>query len=155
MTVEHTSYPEERLALRSQLCELAQLRTWIERLASRYAIPDDVQFAINLCLEESIANVILHGYGGEAHGSVTVSFAVPQRGQFVFVVDDEARPFDPLQAPETPALSPGDEIRIGGQGIRLLREFANALHYERTPAGNRLRMLFSTCRQESPLGFSP
>ena len=73
---------------------------------------------MNLCLEEVVSNIILHGYGSEADRSVSVRFAMPQEGYFVFVVDDEGPRFNPLDAPELPALDPRDEVRVGGQGIR-------------------------------------
>ena len=38
--------------------------------------------------------------------------------------------------------SPDEEIRIGGQGLRLLRGFAHTLEYEQTAKGNRLRIEF-------------
>jgi hypothetical protein len=58
-------------------------------------------------------------------------------------MEDEAPPFNPLAGPELSALHPDEDFRIGGQGIRFLRRFANVLEYEATPAGNRLRMGFT------------
>ena len=144
MTANSTDQTRDQLALRSRLSDLAQLPDWIEALASRYAIPLNVQSAMNLCLEEVISNIILHGYGSEADRSVSVRFAMPQEGYFVFVVDDEGPRFNPLDAPELPALDPRDEVRVGGQGIRLLRRFADTLQYEPTPTGNRLHLAFSS-----------
>jgi anti-sigma regulatory factor (Ser/Thr protein kinase) len=143
MTGNSTEQTEERLAFESRLSEIAQLLPWIESLASRYAIPGDVQFAINLCLEEAISNIIGHGYGGEPNHSVVVSFTRPREGYFVFVAEDEAPRCNPLDLPELPPLNPRDEIRIGGQGLRLLRRFADTLEYEPTPTGNRLKLGFS------------
>src|ERR1700688_953210 len=122
---------EERLILRSRLAELAQLLPWIERLASRHMIPPSTQFAINLCLEEVLSNIIQYGYSGRQDHSIAIHFASPRKDYFVFVVEDEAPPFNPVDAPELPALnSPGEileETPIGGQGLRLLRRFADAL----------------------------
>jgi serine/threonine-protein kinase RsbW len=143
MTVNGTDQTRDKLALRSRLSDIAQLPPWIEVLASSYAIPVDVQFAMNLCLEEVVSNVIRHGYGTEADRSVIVRFTMPREGYFVFVVDDEAPRFNPLSAHELPNLNARQEIRVGGQGIRLLRRFADALEYEPMPTGNRLRMGFS------------
>jgi anti-sigma regulatory factor (Ser/Thr protein kinase) len=143
MTGSETEKTEERLTLRGRLSEMARLPAWIERLASRHGIPDKVSFAIDLCLEEALSNIILHGYGGETDRSVIVRFTTPREGYFDFVVDDEAPRFNPLDQPEIPPLDPRDDIRIGGQGIRLLRRFADELEYEPTPTGNRLRLGFS------------
>ncbi len=41
-------------------------------------------------------------------------------------------------------------MRVGGQGIRLLRHFADLLEYEPISTGNRLRIGFSTCWFRSP-----
>lgn len=144
MTITQDSYrTEDQLILPGKLSEMAQLPSWIERLASRYAVPDNIRFAIDLCLEEAVANVIVHGYAGDPDRSVHVRFSQPREGYFVFVIDDDAQQFNPLVQPELPAIDPDDQIRIGGQGIRLLRRFTDELEYEPTPNGNRLRMGFA------------
>lgn len=143
MTGNGTDQEQDQLALRSRLSDMAQLPGWVEGLASRHDIPGKVQFAIDLCLEEVVSNVIRHGYAGAEDRSVIVRFAMPRSSYFEFVVDDDAPRYNPLDAPELQALDPDDEIRIGGQGIRLVRQFADVVEYEPTPSGNRLRMGFS------------
>jgi len=133
----------ERLELRSRLSELVQLLPWIERLSLRHAIPAGTQFAINLCLEEVLSNIIRHGYSGKPDHSIAVRFANPRKDYFVFVVEDEAPLFNPVDATVPPPLNALDENPIGGQGIRLLRQFADALNYETTPTGNRLSIGFT------------
>jgi len=144
MTGDGMDTTEERLTLQSRLSELTQVPPWIECLATRHTIPDSTQFAMNLCLEEALSNVIRHGYSSKPDRSIAVQFANPRENYFVFVVEDDAPPFNPLDSPELPALSSLDEVRVGGQGIRLIRQFSNALEYEPTPTGNRLSIGFST-----------
>jgi len=143
MIANGTNQTQDRLALQSRLSEIAQVPAWTEDLASRYAIPGDVQFAMDLCLEEVLSNIIRHGYAGAQDRPVIVNFTKLREGYFVIVVDDEAPYFNPLDAPELPMVSPAEQSRIGGQGIRLVRQFANTLDYESTPTGNRLRIGFS------------
>lgn len=131
-----------RLVLRSQLSELRKLPSWIERLASGRSIPAPIQFAMELCLEEAISNIIRYGYFGQPDHSISVHFTGPRDGYLVLVVEDTSPPFNPVTSPELPELSTLDEIPIGGQGIRLLREFADALDYQTTPNGNRLSIGF-------------
>lgn len=140
MTGREMDRSEGRLLLRSQLCELAQLPPWVESLASRHSIPENVEYAINLCLEEAVSNVIRHGYGDNTRGSVVVRFTMSGPDTFVFTIEDEAQPFNPLNAP-TP--DPCAEVRVGGQGIHFLRRFADGLGYELMPNGNRLKIVFS------------
>jgi serine/threonine-protein kinase RsbW len=143
MTGNGMDTTRERLELRSRMSELSQIFPWIERLASRHAIPANTQFAMNLCLEEVLSNIVQHGYSGKPDHSIAVHFASPGKDNFVFVVEDEAPPFNPVDGPEPPALNPLDETHIGGQGIRLLRRFADALEYRATPTGNRLSIGFT------------
>jgi serine/threonine-protein kinase RsbW len=133
----------ERLNLRSRMSDLTQLHPWIERLAARHSIPASTKFAMNLCLEEVLSNIIRHGYSGTPDHSIAIQFANPRKDYFVIVVEDEAPPFNPADAPELPALRSLEEIQLGGHGIRLLRRFADALEYQATPTGNRLSIGFA------------
>lgn len=150
MDLNRTGETPDQLALRGVLSEIARIPLWIESLASSYAIPDGLQLAINLCLEEVVSNVIRHGYCGEADRSVLIRFSNPREGYFVFTVEDKAPHFNPLIVPELPEISPRENIRIGGQGIRLVRRFTDALEYEPMTTGNRLSMGFSTGTSKSP-----
>ena len=138
----------ERLELRSRISELARIFPWIERLASRHAIPANTQFAMNLCLEEALSNIIRHGYSGQPGHPISVRFGSPRKDYYVFAVEDEAPPFNPVEAPELPALNALDDIGVGGQGLRLLRRFADALEYQPTATGNRLSIGFAAAGSE-------
>jgi serine/threonine-protein kinase RsbW len=140
----HNDKMEERLSLQADISQIAHVNSWIEGLSAKYRIPEEVQFGSYLCLEEVLSNIIIHGYGSVAKGGILVRFTAPRPGCFVFIVEDEAPHFNPLEKPELPPLSPNEDMRVGGQGIRLLREFANALDYEPLPAGNRLKISFSS-----------
>jgi serine/threonine-protein kinase RsbW len=146
MTGNGKDTTEVRLNLQSRMSELARVPPWIERLATRHAIPDSMQFAMNLCLEEALSNVIRHGYSSKPDHAIAVQFASPRENYFVFVLEDDAPPFNPVDSPELPAVSSLDELRVGGQGIRLMRQFADALEYEPTPTGNRLSIGFSAAK---------
>ncbi|HEY2645631.1 MAG TPA: ATP-binding protein [Candidatus Acidoferrales bacterium] len=143
---------EERLELQSQLSDLARVPDWVGRLASQYFISSSLQFSINLCLEEVLSNIVRHGYSSESDRSITLRFANPKENYFVFIVEDHAPPFDPVNSPELPPLCPPDLGRVGGQGIRLLRQFADALEYETLPDGNRLRIGFSAAHVDIESG---
>ena len=143
---------EERLDLQSQLSDLARVPDWIERLAMQYSIPSRLQFSINLCLEEVLSNIVRHGYSSERDQGISLKFVNPRENYFVFIVEDHAPLFDPVHSPELPPLCPPDLGRVGGQGIRLLRQFADALEYEPLPTGNRLSMGFSTAQVDVDSG---
>jgi anti-sigma regulatory factor (Ser/Thr protein kinase) len=140
---DRTKPVDDQLTLRSHLEDMARLPVWILNLCAQHSFPENLQFAITLCLEESVSNVIRHGYAGATEGPVVVSFTKLSDDDFEFLVEDHAPHFNPLSGPEALPCQGPEETRIGGQGIRLLRRFARALTYEATSMGNRLKITFS------------
>jgi serine/threonine-protein kinase RsbW len=139
MPAEETVKPMSRLTLKSQLEDMAALWPWVEAIVAEYAISPDMAFTIHLCLEEAISNVIRHGYRGQPGHTLTVDYASPSAHELVFTIEDQALPFNPLDAPlieEQPAPSPEDLLRPGGRGILLMRKFASTLAYQRLENGN-------------------
>lgn len=133
---------QDHLVLDSRLSEIARVAEWVEVLAARHCMSANIQLSINLCLEETLANVIRHGHADQPGHAITIDFALPRPAFFLFTVQDQAPLFNPLETPEKTALHPDEEFRIGGQGIRFLRRFADLLEYDALPSGNRLRMGF-------------
>jgi serine/threonine-protein kinase RsbW len=102
-------------------------------------------FTIDLCLEEALSNIIRHGYSNDPGHFIAVEFAVMECGELTFCVEDDAPPFNPLEsgaAGQPVSASSIDEGKTGGQGIRLLQQFANKLSYRQLPDGNRLTIGF-------------
>jgi anti-sigma regulatory factor (Ser/Thr protein kinase) len=136
---------KSHLTLRSQLSDLRLVSPWIVTLASELPIPENLLFAIDLCLEEALSNIIRHGYSGDPGHFIDVEFVATKGGELTFCVEDDAPSFNPLEpGAERPPVSSSaiDEGKTGGQGIRLLQKFANKLSYDQLPAGNRLNIGF-------------
>lgn len=132
------------LTLDSKLTELSRAQSWAEALADRVGLSADTRYAISLCLEEALANVVLHGYHNEP-GHPIVLRSCLSSGTLSFAIEDMAPPFPSEDTPPVPeAYKPGslESLTPGGQGIRLLRHFARSLVYERLPEGNRLTIGF-------------
>ena len=139
MPAEETVKPVSRLTLKSQLEDMAALWPWVEAIVAEHAISPDTAFAIHLCLEEAISNVIRHGYSGQPGHSLTVDYASANAHELVFTIEDQAPPFDPLDPSlieELPAPAPEDFLRPGGRGILLMRRFASSIAYQRLENGN-------------------
>jgi len=140
-------YPRDvrrRLSLTSSLAELARVSPWIGELAAEFGIPNETRFAIELCLEEVLSNIVRHAYRGEPGHSLTVEFAHVE-GSAIFVVEDDAPAFEPTQPAD---VIPEDltTIQPGGQGLRLLFRFADSVEYERLADRNRVILRFEIKR---------
>jgi serine/threonine-protein kinase RsbW len=135
----------DRITLRSQLADLSLVSGWVQALAARYHFAERTGFAIELCLEEALSNVIRHGYAGDPTQKIDVEFSMTAEGSVLFVIEDTAphfRPVDPSVPLAVPSIIPLEEIVPGGQGIPLMRKFADAVEWEPLPQGNRLTLRF-------------
>jgi serine/threonine-protein kinase RsbW len=141
----HEQKAGARLTLKSRLQDLALVWPWVEALALEYSIPDNTQFAINLCLEEALSNVIRHGYAGQPDYTITIDCTPAEEGWLTFIVEDSAPPFAPCEFADSDAAAvPAsiEDAKPGGNGIALMRRFAGTLRWERLPTGNRLTLGF-------------
>ncbi len=155
---------QDHLDLDSRLTELSRVQRWADDLADRYGLAEEARFAIHLCLEEALANVVLHGYGSEPGHPISIRSWVSE-GALNFAIDDKAMPFAPVDPrPQTASARPArlESIEPGGNGIRLLYRFAGSVDYERRSDGNRLRISFplptqhvSADRQRSEVQQNP
>jgi serine/threonine-protein kinase RsbW len=138
------------LELDSRLAELSRVWPWIEALADEYGVAGETRFAMQLCMEEALANVVMHGYREEPGHPIVVRASAA--GEWLFIaIEDEAPPFS-LEEAVPPTKEPADleAMEPGGNGIRLLRRFAGSVAYEPLPHGNRLTIGFSLALPEAP-----
>ncbi|HUD54289.1 MAG TPA: ATP-binding protein [Terracidiphilus sp.] len=137
--------PQDRLELDSQLTELSRVQPWIEAVADRHGVAEDIRFAMQLCMEEALANVVLHGYHSEPGHPIVLKTSV-SAGTLFFTIDDQAPPFSPIEPGwRDDRTKPASlaSIQPGGNGLRLLRHFGGSLSYERLADGNRLTIGFA------------
>jgi serine/threonine-protein kinase RsbW len=126
-----------RLHLTSSPEAVPALSSTFAAFAAEHGLSLGTRSAFNLALEEVVTNAITHGYRGEQGRPIDVEVAV-RPGELVACVEDQAPPFDPLQAPEPDVSLPLEQRRPGGVGIHLVRKLMDRLEYTRTDGRNRL-----------------
>jgi anti-sigma regulatory factor (Ser/Thr protein kinase) len=132
------------MELDSRLTELTRVQPWIDALADQYGFGEDKRFAMHLCVEEALANVVMHGYGNEPGHPIVMRSSV-SGNNLLLVIEDRAPafvPVDPGGRGEATAAINLEAIEPGGNGIRLLYRFAGSVAYERLAEGNRLTIGF-------------
>jgi anti-sigma regulatory factor (Ser/Thr protein kinase) len=136
---------ESRLVLRNDFSELGRLAPFVEEYATSTDLPPKASFAIQVCLEEAVSNIVRHG---KATGKATRIIVVLDRDQTeVWLrVEDDGGPFDPTLVPRPIPPKSLEDAPIGGLGVHLMREFSSQMHYERIAGKNRLQLTFSLPR---------
>lgn len=96
------------------------------------------RFWVEVVFEEIVTNIVRYGYTDAREHEIGVRLTCGPES-IVLAVEDDGRPFDPLQRPDPTRPESLEEVSIGGLGIPLVRKAATELQYERTPDGkNRL-----------------
>jgi len=130
-----------QLIIRTALPELTRLAEWVEGIARDAQLAADTTFALHLCLEEAVANIVMHG-GAQPETPICVELGW-RDGEVVATIEDQARAFDPTALPSRIAPKSLDEARIGELGVHLIRSFASRMQYERRDGRNRLDLHFA------------
>jgi serine/threonine-protein kinase RsbW len=126
---------EATLVLKNDASELERVMTYVSEICRQRAIPPDVEYDLNLALDEMIINVATHAYPqGEEH-SFTLQVAMDSR-EFVARIEDDGKEFDPTEYPNPDLDAPLEERKEGGLGIYLVRQIMTSIEYRRVGGKN-------------------
>jgi anti-sigma regulatory factor (Ser/Thr protein kinase) len=125
--------------LRNDLSELERLSQGVSSWCGVNAVSAEAEYQVNLALDEIVSNVIRHGWkdGGEHQLRVSLSCV---GNELTVEVEDDARPFNPLEAPPPDLTKSLEERAVGGLGIHLVRQIMDGLEYRRQDGRNFLVM---------------
>jgi len=125
--------------LKNDLTEVGRMSQILDKFCVSNKLPPDTNFALNLSLEEILTNVIRYGYDDNDEHIIQVRLNL-YRGQVYIEVEDDGRPFNPMEAEAPDIHKPLDERPIGGLGIHLVKNHVDSLRYVREGGRNLLIM---------------
>ncbi len=133
--------PVRRLTLPAQDEQLDNLFAFLEPACEGPGRTPRMMAQLMLVCEEVFVNICHYGFpGGQPRLPVDIELAVDERaGCMHLVFSDQGIAYDPLSH-EAKKVDPTDEVRKGGLGILLMREYMDDLRYTRTDGRNILRM---------------
>ena len=129
------------LTIRNDLAEVGRVLAWVDDLVGPLELSSEATYAVQLCLEEAVVNIISYAFEPDTEHDVRIEVWRDGRMVLAEIIDD-GRPFDPRvqEAPQRPADL--ESAQIGGLGITLMRNFATDIAYRRTGGTNRLTLSF-------------
>lgn len=98
--------------------------------------PEDQVMAIELALQEAVANGIRHGCRGDATKQVQCSVSIDAEGEVLIVVRDPGHGFDPTTVANP--LAPENMLKPSGRGIFLINGLMDDVQY--ADGGRELQM---------------
>src|SRR4051812_38400999 len=112
-----TSIVAETLSIPADMEALPRIFQWTDSVADKASLPDWTRYALLLCLEEAVSNVIRYGYPPDhrdiAQDEVHLTLDWDDDAA-TLTIEDNGIPFDPrdLAAPSLPKTV--EEAKIGG-----------------------------------------
>jgi len=128
------------LRLANDLAGLAGLAERVEGFGAAQGLSANVVNALNVVLDEAVSNAINHGYDAGVRGEIAVRLRRAGDG-VLLEVEDDGRPFDPLQTPPPDLTLPLEQRPIGGLGVHLIRNLMDEVSYARVGGRNVLKMV--------------
>jgi anti-sigma regulatory factor (Ser/Thr protein kinase) len=116
---------------------LLLMREAVDELGRRHGASAEVLYAVKLALDEMLTNVISYGYEDQGEHAIAVRLAIAG-SEIVAEIEDDARTFNPLEAPAPKVETPLQEKPLGGLGIHLSRTMLDRLEYRRENGKNIL-----------------
>ena len=118
---------------------VARVGAWVDELAILLNLSHRTEYALRLCLEEVVTNLVTHarpvpGVDGEKVGLRMVA----EPDQLCVTLQDQCEEYNPLQSAEQEA--PHDASGQGGLGIGLVRQHAREVTWSRVGLSNRLML---------------
>lgn len=128
------------LTMGFEAADLPRIQSAIGEFSREQDWPPDIEFQVDLVLEELVLNVVNHGSrGGE--GEINIELVSDPEAVVIQLIDD-GRPFDPLtDAPEPDTESGIEDRAVGGLGIHLVRTMMDDVTYRREENKNHMRLV--------------
>lgn len=132
---------EDRLSLvlSNHLSELERMSQAVSAWCRGNAVSAATEFHVNLALDEIVSNVIRHGWKDDSEHQLQVRISRLE-DELRVEVEDDARPFNPLEVPPPDINQALEERPVGGLGIHLVRHIMDGLDYRRRDGKNLLVM---------------
>lgn len=112
-------------------------RPKVEEFCERNNLPSKVIFNLTLVLDELVSNIINYGYADFDEHPIKVELSL-DRDMLTMRIEDDAQPFNILEAPEPELDKPLEERArpVGGMGVHLVKNMVNCVEYKRQNGKN-------------------
>jgi len=130
---------ETEFVLDGRLGELEHLVAETTKFCGEHSLGEEVEFDLNLALEELFVNSLNHGGCAGMENAVQVRLQLLDRAVHL-EFSDRGQPFNPLEVPEPDLDARLEDRPVGGLGLHLVRQIMRNVEYRRLGEWNRVTM---------------
>ena len=130
------------LTLQNRAPEIRRAHEALDQFAAQHSLPLPGLARLHVAVEEHLTNIISYGYRPGQTGTIKILLAIANPNLRVEIADD-ARPYNPLAAPDVDTSVPLEEKPVGGLGVLLIRKSVDKIEYRREGERNVLVLIKS------------
>ena len=119
-------HPTWRCQIGDRLSEVDKTVEQADAFAAQAGLDEDRRYALQVCVEEALANLIMHGRPGPEGKQIALELRAAPGAPFIISVSDSCQPFDVVNAVVRVG---GQNQEPGGRGIALQRAFSKRMRY--------------------------
>ena len=123
--------------LKNNLTELDTLEEKLDQFCDRLGLTNKCLCEINLALEELFTNIISYGYSDDDEHWIRFMLSY-QNGTITIEIEDDGKPFNPIEAKEPDIKCSIEDRKIGGLGIHLTKKIMDEMIHHRRADKNVL-----------------
>jgi anti-sigma regulatory factor (Ser/Thr protein kinase) len=125
--------------LKSDLSELDRLCQNLETFGQKFGLSKKLIFEINLALDELFTNIISYGFQDDKEHVVRITLT-PENDQLCLCIEDDGKPFNPIEFDSPDVSCSVEKCKIGGLGIHIMKKLMDEICYERCDDKNVLNL---------------
>ncbi len=118
------------LTVTNHISEIEKVHSIIEQIGTEFNCQAKTVFELNLAIDELLTNTISYGYDDKSVHTIEIEITVDAK-KIIIKLQDDAKPFNPLNAKEADTTLSLEERSIGGLGIHIIKKIIDHITYER------------------------
>jgi len=130
------------LTLHNRAPEIRRVHEALDQFAAKHRLPVAGLARLHVALEEHLTNIISYGYRPGQTGTIQIRLALTESNLRV-EIEDDARPYNPLETPDVDTSVPLEAKPVGGLGVLLIRKSVDKIEYRRAGERNLLVLVKS------------
>lgn len=116
--------------LRNNISEIERLNIILFQFGKINNLSKNILFKMNLALEETVTNIIKYAYNDDTEHAILIHISL-SCGILTAEIEDDGKPFNPLNSPKPDIDKPIEDRTIGGLGIHIVRNLMDKIEYRR------------------------
>ena len=132
---------DSRLVIAARLEDVRHACDFVVEAAEAAGLDERAVYHCQMAVDESLTNIIEHGFGFEESSSEIEIATRTEDGRFLITITDESPAFNPLEHEAPDPSEPLDSREPGGWGIYFIRRLMDDVQYEWVDSHNQLTLV--------------